>query len=98
MTRAAAPVRTVQAVPPGHDLRSGVDAALDELDTATVDPATAHLLDLILRDALAATAATGDTCRVAAGAAAVRQAREALRTSAFPQARELLLTARAALR
>lgn len=95
---ASRPVHVPQVVhPPGHDLLDGVDAALGELDHATVDPATAHLLDLILRDALAAAAASGDTCRLADGATAVRQARKALRTGAFRQARESLLAARAAL-
>ena len=105
MTRmAAGPVRTpnpnyakYRAAPPGHWLRRGVSTALAELDHAEVDQATAHLLDLVLRDALALTAATGDTCRFLPATSAVRQARTALRCGEVPQAREALDAANTAL-
>ena len=105
MTRmAVGPVRTehpdyvrYRAAPPGHWLRGGVSAALDQLDQAAADRATAHLLDLVLRDALALTAATGDTCRFLPTVSAVRQARAALRDGEVDQAREALLAAQAAV-
>jgi hypothetical protein len=105
MTRmAAGPVRTdhpnyasYRAAPPGYWLRRGVRAALAELDHAELDQATAHLLDLVLRDALALTAATGDTCRFLPAISAVRQARTALRSGEVPQARDALAAAGTAL-
>jgi hypothetical protein len=86
-----------RAAPPGHWLRSGVTAALAELNRTELDQGTAHLLDLVLRDALALTAATGDTCRFQSAASAVRHARTALRSGEVPQARDALTAASAAL-
>ena len=98
MTRmAAVPVRTedpslakYRAAPPGHWLRRGVHTALAELTEPEIDQATAHLLDLVLRDALALTAATGDTCRFLPAASAIRQARVALRSGEVLAARDAL--------
>jgi hypothetical protein len=84
--------------PPGHFLRDAVTVALGEVTTHPApDPATTHLLDLALRDALASSAATGELCRVRSAATAAREARLALHVGELGRARDALRTALASL-
>ena len=90
LSRAQVPRRVRPAEPDCH-LRLAVDAVLAEL---TVDPAAdRRRLDATLRVGLAWLAATGDTCRVAASVAAVREAQDALAADDLEQAIDALRSA-----
>lgn len=79
---------------PGEQLSRAVDTVLVEL-TAEADLSR---LDDVLRIALAWTAATGDTCRVAPAVRQVRDARVCLDQADLEHARTALLAARDDLR
>jgi hypothetical protein len=103
-TRGRARIRTehVRPIPlpePGKHLRNAVETVLAELPAgASPTQQALHHLDDTLRTALAWTAASGDTCRVAAAVHAVRDARVSLDAEDLKQARVALLTARDGLR
>jgi hypothetical protein len=79
---------------PGERLRRAVDTVLAGL----TDDADVSRLDEELRTALAWTAASGDTCRVAPAVREVRDARVGLGQDDLDHAREALLAARDDLR
>ncbi|HYQ63857.1 hypothetical protein [Actinophytocola sp.] len=79
---------------PGERLRRAVDTVLAGL----TDDADLSRLDDVLRTALAWTAASGDTCRVAPAVREVRDARVGLGQDDLDHAREALLAARDDLR
>lgn len=84
--------RGVQPPEPDLHLRLAVDAVLAEL---TVDAAAdRRRLDATLRVGLAWLAATGDTCRMAAVVATVREAQDALAADDLEQAINALRSAR----
>jgi hypothetical protein len=79
---------------PGERLRRAVDTVLAGL----TDEADLSRLDDVLRAALAWTAASGDTCRVAHAVHQVRDARISLNNADPEHARTALLAARDDLR
>jgi hypothetical protein len=83
---------------PGKRLRQAVDTVLAELSEGAANPQAIHRCDDTLRTALAWTAASGDTCRVAAAVLAVRDARSLLDAKEPDRARVALLSARDGLK
>lgn len=83
------PVRKRPLPEPGERLRRAVDSVLAGL----TDDADLARLDDILRTALAWTAASGDTCRVAPAVRQVRDARVSLSQADVKHARTALVAA-----
>lgn len=84
------PVRKRPLPVPGERLRRAVDTVL----TGLGEDADISRLDDVLRAALAWTAASGDTCRIAPAVRQVRDARISLGHADIEHARAALLAAR----
>jgi hypothetical protein len=89
-SRRLPPVRKRPLPVPGERLRRAVDSVLAGIN----DDADLSRLDDILRAALAWTAASGDTCRIAPAVRQVRDARVSLGHSDTDHARSALIAAR----
>jgi hypothetical protein len=88
------PVRKRPLPVPGERLRRAVDTVLAGLTDNAETPADLSRLDDVLRAALAWTAASGDTCRVATAVRQVRDARVCLENADVEHATTALLAAR----
>ena len=89
-TRRLPPVRKRPLPVPGERLRRAVDSVLAGLS----DGADLSRLDDVLRTALAWTAASGETCRIAPAVRQVRDARVSLGHADAEHARAALVAAR----
>jgi hypothetical protein len=89
--RQVPPVRKRPVPVPGERLGQAVDTVLTRL---AADDADLNHLDDVLRAALAWTAASGETCRIAPAVRQVRDARISLRQGDSEHARSALGTAR----
>jgi hypothetical protein len=87
------PVRKRPLPVPGARLRKAVETVLTELGTDTGEQSLRRYDD-VLRTALAWTAASGETCRIAPAVLAVRTARTRLRMAEPEAARQALTAAR----
>lgn len=92
------PVRKRPIPVPGERLGRAVDTVLTRLGADSTDRADLAYLDDVLRTALAWTAASGETCRIAPAVRQVRDARVSLGHGDAEHARSALLIARDNLR
>ena len=92
--RQVPPVRKRPIPVPGERLGRAVDTVLTRLAADSADHADLTHLDDVLRTALAWTAASGETCRIAPAVRQVRDARISLRQGDTDHARSALATAR----